>query len=199
MAGWAPLGAADSGAAARPDAEAKTFVMGEPRESRNDLNRRALSLDPAGSNPSRLSSPSRGVQEEKGPAPRAEPFDVTGRESARSCRRRLDEPVAPALDVGNAVEAAGAGRAKQHRAMTARVGDDLEPVKTSPIGKGERFVEDDHLPGARLRFGGPGATGGGGVEAASPPLLCVRAIRRRQQIEDRLGAIAFMRPHRTLP
>jgi hypothetical protein len=27
-------------------------------------------------------------------------------------------------------------------------------------------------------------------------LPCVRTIRRRQQIEDRLGAIAFMRPHR---
>jgi hypothetical protein len=26
-------------------------------------------------------------------------------------------------------------------------------------------------------------------------LLCVRTIRRRQQIEDRLGAIALMRPH----
>ena len=75
-------------------------------------------------------------------------------ESPRSSWRRIDEPVGAALDVGNAIKVAGAGRAEEHRAMAARVGDNLQPFETFAIGECERFVEDDDLPRARAWFGG---------------------------------------------
>jgi hypothetical protein len=44
--------------------------------------------------------------------------------------------------------------------MAARVGDDLQPVEAPAIGEGERFIEDDRLPGARAWPVAPYATGG---------------------------------------
>ena len=48
--------AAGDGAAERATAELEGFVMKGPRESGNGLSRRALSLDPISSNPSRPTS-----------------------------------------------------------------------------------------------------------------------------------------------
>ena len=80
--------------------------------------------------------------------------------------------------------------------MAARIGDDLQPLEASAIGEGERLVEDDHLARARARLGGLGATGGGVFAASSPPLQRIFAVGRRQQIENRFGAIALIWPHR---
>src|ERR1700722_17181594 len=80
--------------------------------------------------------------------------------------------------------------------MAARIGEDLQPIETPAVGEGERFVEDDRLPGARTWLGPPRATGGGVGAAVGPPSLGVLVVGRGQQIEDRLGAIALAWPHR---
>ena len=80
--------------------------------------------------------------------------------------------------------------------MAARIGDDLQPLEAPAIGEGERLVEDNHLARARARLGGLGATGGGVFAATSPPLQRMLSVGRRQQIEDRSGAIALIWPHR---
>ncbi len=122
------------------------------------------------------------AQEEKGPALSAGPFDVA-RKKTPAHPGGIDEPVGPALDVGNPIEVAGAGRTKEHGAMAARVGDDLQPLEAPAIGERERLVEDDHLPGARARLGGLRATGGG-VFAAVEPAIAPH-IRGRSASADR--------------
>ena len=111
------------------------IVMKGTSGERERVEPRALSLDPAGSNPSRPSSPSHGRPRRKGSGAARRTLRCRPEESARSCRRRIDEPVAPALDVGNPVEATGAGRTKEHGAMAARVGDHSSRSKLRPSEK----------------------------------------------------------------
>src|SRR5277367_6193695 len=79
--------------------------------------------------------------------------------------------------------------------MAPRIGDDFQAVEASAIGEGERFVENDRLASAWAWLGQPRATGGGVGAAIIPPAPRVLVIGRGQQIEDRLGAIALVRPH----
>ena len=115
--------------------------------------------------------------------------------TARSSRRTIDKPVGPALDVGNAIEIARAGGAEEHRAMAARVGDDLQPIEAPAIGKASGSSKMIVCPARGL--GLAPSRDGRRRWRGSRPAIEARA-RGRSGSADRgsARAIAFIRPHR---